>query len=842
MLARFAASGGAAVSYADIMVVDYGISVVGDDQVTFNVTPAQNDVIVMFLVNEDPASNYTIPAGYVAGASATAFGASAEYSWYYKIVGSTPDTGININNSNPDGAAFTYYILRNVDTANVIMSSAVAAGVNNPPSITTTKKTVVIATVFAEGGGTVTAAPTGYVGFAGADATSGGDAFAASGIKYVGSAATEDPGAFTVSGSFAAYVSLTVAFNPVQSSSPATTLPTFVSASSGTTLFALINVSAPANIQNGDLLVAIGALQATSRITDVPNGFKIHSIQTNATQPGWFFIATKVASSESGSYTFTQSTSGANCRIAILVYRNATKLNCVGTGSWAASATITAPEILPSARGINIAAFFNDTGGQTITTPPSGMTSRIAATSAVNFAIYENDSTQETVPSLPRSIVWSSSTGGKVGIQLQIANEIDIEPELIGASHSQYTASGTALTIDKPYETLEGDLMIAVCTNSGGTATWTRPDSSWTEFADLNGRPISGFYYKVAGASETGPYTFTAATSRILSGAILTYRYASYSTVGTSTSSADPLLLPSINSPYSQSRLIAIAGRDSTGVTIAPPASMTNIVTNNDATGQSYVICDVPVMRGPTGTRRFSVGATTNVNGIMAAIRPSGATKAAAPTLTALSYITATVATAPALTSTILVPYNVQAGDLLVWSEYTPNYTSGTVPSGFTELVATTAVAVVHRTAYKIATASDAGSVITGTTGTSGAPVCVLTVFRGSTPFVSASTGTWNSEGLNDGNPAQQTVTPPGSGLVLVLAAAGFRGSGGNVVFSTQSPAFDKVISHRSPGGEAISVGYKIYTAGGSSHTIDVGDALASSRETLHSGYLQLTT
>lgn len=837
MLSRLAVTGGAEVTYADIQVVDRGATPTGSDVATFNVIPQQNDVIIMFLSDEDTNSTYTIPAGYVTGANATAFGTSAEYSWYYKVVGSTPDTNIDLNNNNADGIGLTYYILRNVDTANVIMTSAVAAGVNNPPSITTTRKSLVIAALFAENNNPPATAPTGYSGFTTAIATSGSDVIVASAVKYVSTATTEDPGAFgATSGSL---VSLTVALNPKQTTDPTRALPSFVSANSGTTLATFITVSAPANIQDGDLLVAIGALQATSRLAGVPSGFKIHSIQTNATQPGWFFIATKTASSESGSYTFTQAISGANARIAILVYRNATKVNCIGTGSWAAATTITAGEILPTSRGVNLAAFFNDTGGQTITTPPSGMTSRIAATGAVNFAIYEDNTTQEAVPTLPKSIVWSSSTGGKVGIQLQVSNEVDIEPELVGATHSQYSASGTSLVIDKPYETIEGDLMIAIATVSGGVSTWTGP-AGWTEVADItNGRPITAVYYKVAGASETGPYTFTAGTSRILSGCILTYRYAAYSQIGAATSGADPLLLPSITLGNSQSRLIAVAGRDAASITINPTVSMTQIVQNGDATGQSYVVCDVPASKGPTGTRRFSVGSTTNVNGIMAAIRPSGATKAAAPALTALSYITATVATAPVSTSTILVPYNVQAGDLLVWSEYTPNYSSGSVPTGFTELVDTTANAVRHRTAYKIATGSEAGTVITGTTGSSGAPAA-LVVFRGSTPFVSASTGAWNSEGLNDGDPAQQTVIPPGSGLVLVLAATGARNALANIAFTTQSPSFDRVISHVSPGQDGLSVGYKIYTSGGSTHTIDVADS--GTRNTLHSGYLQLTT
>lgn len=837
MLARFAASGGV-VQYKSIELVESGATLQNTDAITFSTALKQNDVVIAFLGTS--GGTYTIPAGYILGGNGTITTGYA-YAWYYKVMGSTPDTGIDINSNDSDGTGFTYYVFRNVDTSSPIMASATASGSDNPPAVVTTRKSAVIATVFGGNGSTAlySAPPTGYTDFRTVDATANSDTFTASAIKYVASATTEDPGSFTRSGTFVGTVTVTVALNPATGSD--ITTPTFISSSSRGNQGTSTTVLVPSDIQNGDLLVAIGFIRGGGYITTLPNGFKLISNQfVNADSVANVFVATKIVANDSGSYDFVKSAEG-ETGISILAYRNATRVNTIGVkySPPGSVATMVAPEISPTQTGILVASFFLSDGSKDVATPPPNMTQRgLSATgSGGKIAVY--DEIHPAFTTGTRSLTWTASSDGSA-LLLQVTSEPDVEPELVGASHSQYSATGTSLVIDKPYETIEGDLMLAFCTNSGGVSAWTGP-AGWTEVADItNGRPITGVYYKVAGASETGPYTFTAGTSRILSGAILTYRYAAYASIGTAASGASPLSLPSITTLYSQSKLIAAAGRDAISITIPPALSMQNIVTNNDAIGQSYVVCDIPVAKGPSGRRTFTVGSTTNVNGIMAAIRPSGATKAAAPALTALSYITATVATAPVLTSTILVPYNVQAGDLLVWSEYTPNYDTGAVPTGFTQLADTTASAVRHRTAYKIATGSEAGTVITGTTGTSGRPVAILSVFRGSTPFVSASTGTWNSEGLNDGDPAQQTVIPPGSGLVLVLAATGARNALANIAFTTQSPSFDRVISHVSPGQDGLSVGYKIYTSGGSTHTIDVADS--GTRNTLHSGYLQLTT
>jgi len=183
-------------------------------------------------------------------------------------------------------------------------------------------------------------------------------------------------------------------------------------------------------------------------------------------------------------------------------------------------------------------------------------------------------------------------------------------------------------------------------------------------------------------------------------------------------------------------------------------------------------------------------------------------------------------------TTTVEAPSDIQSGDIIVFSDYVPNYTSGTVPSGFTEIVLTEAGAVDHRTSYKVADGTEGGTTITGMTGSDFA--CILLVFRPIfTPSVSFAT--WNSEGT-DGDPSSQTVTPPTDKPVLVIYAAGSRLNMPS--FSSQSPAFSGTVSVGLSSTANLLIGYSVYSGSAPSHTADVGDS--GTRNTFHSGYLQL--
>jgi len=406
----------------------------------------------------------------------------------------------------------------------------------------------------------------------------------------------------------------------------------------------------------------------------------------------------------------------------------------------------------------------------------------------------------------------------------------DIAPALVSTASTQNRSSGTSLVINKPPGTIDGDTMVALLTAGGGTvAGWTGP-AGWNEVADsTTGRPVNAVYWKTA-SSEGTSYTFTAGTSRTLSGSILVYRYAAYDAISAfSAQNASPTI-PSVTASTQQSKLVGIVGYDA--ASSSPQVIGMNLqVADTDGTAPSYGIEDSPLAKGPSGTRNTITGGG-NSNGIQLVLKPTGASR---PSQT-VSFITSATNASSDNTSTLVVPSGVQAGDLLVWSDYVPNYSSGTVPSGFTQIVLTTANVVNHRTAYKIATGTESGTTLTGMTGSDFANA--LAVFRGAIPFTGAAFTVWNSEGLTDGDPASQTVSVPDIGTGVVIAVAGARSTTGNIAFSTQSPTFDGTISSRNSGGEALTLGYNIYDFAPVAQTVDVADV--GTRNTLQSGLLSL--
>lgn len=394
--------------------------------------------------------------------------------------------------------------------------------------------------------------------------------------------------------------------------------PTFVSSSINRTNTVGNTVTAPSGIQNGDLLVAVlFNVDPTAEPITLPSGWS--RLTETETANNYFVLATKTAASESGNYTFTFNQAAVNS-IAILVYRNATRVNTVGTFKNASSATATASSITPTYAGTLCAMFANETNS-TVSTPPAGFTQRAlqsGTTAAMGVYDLANQAASATSAA---SLVWSVS-GQVASIQFQVTNEPSVAPEFVASANTQNTSNGTSLTISKPSGTIENDLMIAVLSGSVGVS-WTG-DTGWTEAADQGAVPSLRVAYKIATASEGSSYTFTSSGSATLSGCILTYRYAAYDTIaGAFTTGANPLVLTSISPSLSQSVLLACGARPAASITLGTPTSMTAKVTDNDATSPSYIVCDQTVAKGPTGTRSMSTGSTNNVAGIMLAIKPT---------------------------------------------------------------------------------------------------------------------------------------------------------------------------------------------------------------------------
>lgn len=379
-------------------------------------------------------------------------------------------------------------------------------------------------------------------------------------------------------------------------------------------------VSAPANIQDGDLLVAVAFNQGSSvTLNSAPTGFKQHL--QDSTTDNCVYLASKVASSESGSYSFTWSTTN-NSTVAILVYRGASDIApVVGTLTRnAASATATGASITPAAVAGMLVGVFAIEAATSISTDPSGMVLRTSQTAAPpSLAVYDAASNGGSATGA-KTLVWGAS-GTNAGILFYVYAS-GTTPLFINSATTQNGATSTSLVINKPTNTQSGDLMIAFMSSDSTATTWTG-DTGWTEVADQNAAPNLRVAYKVAGGSEPASYTFTAAASRVLAGSILTYRGASYDAIGAIASGASPITATGPTAASNYCKLLGFATRGAASITVTAPSSMTTRVTQNDATAPSYVLADETVLAGATGNRSFVVGSTTAVAGILLTIKPT---------------------------------------------------------------------------------------------------------------------------------------------------------------------------------------------------------------------------
>jgi len=167
---------------------------------------------------------------------------------------------------------------------------------------------------------------------------------------------------------------------------------TYISESHATTAGATtsIVVTAPANIQNGDILVAFGASYSDGPDISLPSGFTTIATQYDDKDIYCRVIGWKRASSESGNYTFSVLPSSINgAGIIVLrgclasgspvdVYSN-TNYTTSNTTLRAASVTTTVANTMLVAAGMLKA--------DTSFTPPSGMTEAYDAATGGAFGI-----------------------------------------------------------------------------------------------------------------------------------------------------------------------------------------------------------------------------------------------------------------------------------------------------------------------------------------------------------------------------------------------------------------------------------------------------------------------
>lgn len=416
MLAKLlAGAGGNSVTYSDITVVTSG-TLIGNTAITFSPAPQQDDVV--FLIIGDNDIDYTIPSGYIE-ITGGVINTQYRFSCYYKVMGSTPDTGIFLNDGN-DTSGGTYYILRNVQTQSPVIEVNYTIGNNSttnltPPALTAPAKSVFLVAGFTANGASavITAAPTGYTGFLTRDVTGNSDTFVASAYKTITATGTETPNAFTLNNSAVAFAAVSIVIRPY-SSSFVSIEPILVNTSKAQnpTNGTVLSLPMPNGTIDGDLMVAIvlgggGSVAGWTgpagwnEVADVTNTRPIDAVY-------W-----RSALGESGSnYTFTAATSR-QLAGAILTYRYAAYDTISAMSAQTTSPTIpsavasTAQSKLVSAVGYDL----QSSNPQII-----GMTSQVTDSDGTAPSFRVSDSALAKGPSGTRNT--STGGGNSNGIQI----------------------------------------------------------------------------------------------------------------------------------------------------------------------------------------------------------------------------------------------------------------------------------------------------------------------------------------------------------------------------------------------------------------------------------------
>lgn len=175
-------------------------------------------------------------------------------------------------------------------------------------------------------------------------------------------------------------------------------------------------VTAPAGIQDGDILLAFFMIEDENATDTPPTGFiEIDLSTTTATTQQWSYY--KIASSESGNYTFTSSATD-NLSANIVVFRKT-------SGTWTAPTTVgyhnendattqttlTSGNVTTQDNSILVISWCTSQSAGTVNTAPSGMT---LVTTIDGTGTYQHTYREAIVTGgagVNRTIILNGSTG-----------------------------------------------------------------------------------------------------------------------------------------------------------------------------------------------------------------------------------------------------------------------------------------------------------------------------------------------------------------------------------------------------------------------------------------------
>jgi hypothetical protein len=366
------------------------------------------------MATTDGTGALTLPSGYQFIYNEIDF-SSGRVSAFYKIMGGSPDASITL----PVLAGSTYVVSswRNVNTSRPINTWGIRYNADRSdaesrtPTITpTVNKSLIVSTMHNADLDTIAYPPDQFSNVAQVTTTAGADSATAVASYYqatadqIGGAATfwenNDSAASVVLADATSMIALQPAYGTA-------TTPTFVTYSflSNTSADSLV-VPALSGVANGDLIVAIawGNDSATTQPT-YPAGFTERAFNQ------YGFVASKIASSESGTYTFGWLNTASNVTIILAVYRGVSNI-LTGTWETAASATTSQPPAITANAGLVLAFYAFNAASTYIINQPAGMNTRNTWDPDVyNPIAYLMDRLDVPAGSFqPASVTWNNGT------------------------------------------------------------------------------------------------------------------------------------------------------------------------------------------------------------------------------------------------------------------------------------------------------------------------------------------------------------------------------------------------------------------------------------------------
>lgn len=191
-------------------------------------------------------------------------------------------------------------------------------------------------------------------------------------------------------------------------------------------------------------------------------------------------------------------------------------------------------------------------------------------------------------------------------------------------SQATNTTAGTTLTIPKPANVAQGDLLVSCLALNGGSVTATGVPAGWIRLAAVTtiSNPKVYGYYKVATASESAGYSWTT-TSTTSGGGIARYSGASgLDTAATSAAgaAASSGTVPGVTSTTANAMLVGCMSVNSSSASLNPPGGMAQAV---EAGARRFEVADgIQAIAGPSGAKTWTFSAAREWAGWLVALRP----------------------------------------------------------------------------------------------------------------------------------------------------------------------------------------------------------------------------